>query len=156
MMLSGLFLNATAQVDSLKLIKEINEQVWKPFITTFTSGDDNGFKALHSSRITRVEIDRGTVKDFDQYFPSRSGPRRQHQRREFELRFDQRICNGNKAWETGYYKGTVTPEGKPAFSYYGRFFVVLEKENGLWKIVVDADTGKDANEFTFLKASAME
>ena len=43
--------------------KEINEQVWKPFITTFTSGDNKGFEAVHSERITRVEIDRNKVKE---------------------------------------------------------------------------------------------
>ena len=45
---------------------------------------------------------------------------------------------------------------KEARSYYGRFFVVLEKENGTWKILVDADTGKDANEENFNQAFPME
>ena len=46
---------AYAQSDSLQ--KQINEQVWKPFISTFNSGDDEGFKAVHSKDVIRVSQD---------------------------------------------------------------------------------------------------
>ncbi|MBL7703659.1 MAG: hypothetical protein JNM14_15520 [Ferruginibacter sp.] len=150
---------ASAQTDSLKWVNEINEQVWKPFVTHFISGNTEGFSSVHSKRVTRVEIDRGILKDYEKYFPPvapASSPVKKNTSRLFELRFDKRISNGTKAWETGYYKGTVMQEGKEPRSYYGRFFVVLEKEEGVWKILVDADTGKEANEENFGKAFAME
>ena len=147
---------AYAQPDSLKWIKEINEQVWKPFATHFVSGNREGFRSVHSKRITRVEIDRGVVLDYEKYFPEQGLPTVRNYKRAFELRFDKRISNGTRAWESGYYKGTVTQEGKEPRSYYGRFYVVLEKEEGTWKIIVDADTGKDANEENFNKAAPME
>ncbi len=152
-------LTAASQTDSLKWVKEINEQVWKPFITHLVSGNKTAFSDVHSKRITRVEIDRGVLLDFEKYFPpadSTGSSRKKKTDWVFELRFDKRISNGAKAWESGYYKGTVKEEGKESRSYYGRFFVVLEKENGTWKILVDADTGKDANEENFNKAFAME
>lgn len=154
-----IFLNATAQSDSLKWVKEINEQVWKPFVTYFISGNNKGFSSVHSKNITRVEIDGNRLLDYNKYFPDTDANVKQDKKnvnRLFELRFDKRISNGTKAWETGYYKGTVMQEGKEPRSYYGRFFVVLEKENGTWKILVDADTGKDANEENFIKAFPME
>jgi hypothetical protein len=158
------FFQAFAQTDSLKWVKEINEQVWKPFVTSFTSGNNEGFKALHSKRITRVIVDDNVIKDFDKYFPPAQnkpnptaiGSTNNNTQRLFELRFDKRIANGNKAWETGYYKGTVAEPGKEARVYYGRFFVVLEKENGIWKIIVDADTGKEATRENFEAAAPME
>ena len=153
------FVFAGAQSDSLKWVKEINEQVWKPFITHFIAGNNEGFSSVHSKRITRVEIDRGVLKDYERYFPPvtpNSSPVKKNTNRLFELRFDKRISNGSRAWESGYYKGTVRQEGKEPRSYYGRFFVVLEKEEGVWKILVDADTGKEANEENFSKAAAME
>lgn len=153
------FWNAGAQNDSLKWVKEINRQVWKPFITHFTSGNQEGFRTLHSKKVTRVEIDGGVVLDYDKYFPpidpNAAQPKRSGKRL-FELRFDKRISNGTRAWESGYYKGTVIQEGKETRSYYGRFYVVLEKEEGIWKILVDADTGKEANEANFNKAFPME
>jgi hypothetical protein len=150
---------AEAQSDSLKWVKEINEQVWKPFISHITSGNNEGFSSLHSKRITRVTIDNGTVHDYEKYFPPQSGNANKQQKTTnllFELRFDKRISNGTKAWETGYYKGRVMKDGVEQRSYYGRFFVVLEKENGIWKIIVDADTGTGATNENFNKASPIE
>lgn len=153
------FASANAQSDSLKWVTEINEQVWKPFVAHFISGNKEGFRNVHSKRITRIEIDRGKVLDHEKYFPpvdhNGKQPSQSFQRL-FELKFDKRISDGKKAWESGYYKGTVMQEGKEPRSYYGRFFVVLEKEEGVWKILVDADTGKDANEESFSKAFSME
>ncbi len=153
------FMSAEAQADSVKWVKEINEQVWKPFITSFTSGDKEGFRAVHSKRITRVEIDRNLVMNYEKYFPAidpNAPPAKRNGTSTFELRFDKRISNGNNAWESGFYKGTYSLEGKLLRSWYGRFYVILEKENGVWKILVDADTGKDANEENFKNASSME
>lgn len=150
---------AMSQSDSLIWIIEINEQVWKPFITHLISDDKEGFRNVHSKRITRVEIDRNAVLDYEKYFPSidpNAAPVKKNTKLLFDLRFDKRISNGTRAWETGYYKGTVVQEGKEPRSYYGRFYVVLEKENGTWKILVDADTGKTANEENFNKAFPME
>jgi hypothetical protein len=148
-----------AQSDSLKWVTEINEQVWKPFVTHFISGNKEGFRNVHSKHITRVEIDRGVVMDHDKYFPPTDPNAKQppkNYQRQFELRFDKRISNGTRAWESGYYKGMVIQEGKAPRSYYGRFFVVLQKEDNVWKILVDADTGKDANEANFNMAAPME
>lgn len=153
------FLYSNAQSDSLKWVKEINEQVWKPFVASFISGNNEGFSNVHSKRITRVEIDRGILKDYNKYFPALTpgpSPGNKNTSRLFELRFDKRISNGTQAWETGYYRGAVMQDGKELRSYYGRFFVVLEKEGGVWKILVDADTGKGVNEENFNKAYAME
>ncbi|MBK8494215.1 MAG: nuclear transport factor 2 family protein [Chitinophagaceae bacterium] len=150
---------AMSQSDSLKWVKEINEQVWKPFITHLISDDKEGFRSVHSKRITRIEIDGNAVLDYEKYFPTidpNAIPVKKNSKLIFGLRFDKRISNGTRAWETGYYKGTVMQEGKEPRSYYGRFFVVLEKENGTWKILVDADTGKAANEENFNKAFPME
>lgn len=152
------FTSSGAQTDSLKWVKEINGQVWEPFVEHFISGNKAGFSAVHSKNITRVQIDAGIVQGYEKYFPAdtSSNPAWKNVKRLFELRFDKRISNGTKAWESGYYKGTVMQEGKQPRSYYGRFFVVLQKENGVWKILVDADTGKNANEESFNKASPIQ
>ena len=150
---------SNAQADSVKYAREINEQVWKPFIHSLITGDKQGLRDVHSKRIMRVEIDRNKIIDYDKYFPpvsSDSANRPKMANRDFILRFDKRISNGERAWESGIYKGSVTIEGKRPRVYYGRFFVVLEKEGGTWKIIVDADTAKGADEPAFNAASAME
>ncbi len=155
-----IYANATAQADNFNCQKEINEAVWKPFVKHLLSGNNRDFRALHSKRITRVEIDQNILQDYETYFPADKRndtiSSRTSVSRTFELRFDKRICNGNKAWETGYYKGSVTEAGKESRVYYGRFFVVLEKEEGVWKIIADADTAKDATAGNFDKAAPVE
>jgi ketosteroid isomerase-like protein len=43
-------------------------------------------------------------------------------------------------------------------SLYGRFHVVLRKENGVWKILVDKDSseGRSIDETDYVAAKAME
>ena len=145
-----------AQSDSLKRIKEINEQVWKPFIIALTSRNNKDLQKLHSRQITRVEIDNNVVMDFEKYFPENSGSSYRQNKLQFELRFDKRIGNNDREWESGYYQGTVMETGKANRVYYGRFYVLLWKENGVWKIVLDADTHTGATEQSFNAAAAME
>lgn len=155
-----IFAHATAQADNSNCVKEINEAVWKPFAKHLLSGNNPAFRALHSKRITRVQIDQNILQDYDKYFPAdkRNDTSSLHTSisRTFELRFDKRICNGNKAWETGYYKGSVTEAGKEKQVYYGRFFVVLEKEEGVWKIITDADTSIEATAGNFDRAAPVK
>ncbi len=41
--------------------KEINEQVWKPFIETFSNNNQEGFNAVHSNDIIRVMQKDNTI-----------------------------------------------------------------------------------------------
>lgn len=135
--------------------KEINEQVWKPFISTFSNNDQKGFAAVHSKDIIRVLQDDGKIWGHTQYFPADKQDNGAQQRRDIELRFIQRIAENEKAFEIGYYKTTMyAPDGSPR-SFYGKFHVVLRKEAGIWKILVDADTSKDVKKEDFEKGKAL-
>ena len=148
---------SNAQADSLKRVQEINQQVWKPFISALTSRNNPDFRKLHSKRITRVEIDNNLVQDYDHYFKENYKKQSNDKStRLFELRFDKRIGSNTREWESGYYKSTVIQPGKEARVYYGKFFVLLEKENGVWKILLDADTSQGATEQAFNEANNME
>ena len=78
-------------------------------------------------------------------------------KRDIELRFQQRIASADKAFEVGYYKtsstNAVTGERRTS---YGKFHVLLRKENGAWKILLDADANEKTDETVFLKAVPME
>jgi hypothetical protein len=57
----------------------------------------------------------------------------------YELRFIQRIASNDKAFEVGYYKTTSTNKSTgEARTGHGKFHFVLRRENGTWKILVDA------------------
>lgn len=143
-----------------KNTKEINEQVWHPFIKAFANGDDKLFKSVHSIEVIRVMQDDRAILDYEQYFkkiPDSIKAKWSNWKKDIELRFIQRIASDDKAFEVGFYKTTSrnsqTGEQRESF---GRFHVLLRKENGIWKILMDADTGEGASEETFNKAGLMQ
>ena len=147
-----------SQPDSLQ--RQINEQVWKPFIVSFNNGDDETFSSVHSKEIIRVMQDDKQIIGFDQYFkniPDSVKAKWTSWKKNIELRFIQRIAGFDKAFEVGYYKTTSTniKTGEIRTSI-GKFHVLLRKENGKWKILMDADTGEGANEEVFRKAFPIE
>jgi ketosteroid isomerase-like protein len=148
----------SAQSDSLQ--KQIDEQVWKPFISSFNSGNDEGFKALHSKDVIRVSQDSKQIFGYDQYFkkmPDSIKARWGIWKKDIELRFTQRIASNGKAFEVGYYKttSTDTAAGKTRTGY-GKFHVLLRKENNIWKILMDEDANENTTEALFQTGKAIE
>ncbi len=149
---------AFSQNDSLQ--KEINTQVWKPFIKAFNSDDDEAFRAVHSKDVIRVMQDNDQVIGYDQYFqkiPDSIKAKWIDWKKNIELRFLQRIASNGRAFEVGYYKTTnsnaVTGEERTS---YGKFHVLLRKEKGIWKILMDADAHEKTDDAVFLTANPME
>jgi len=153
-----LFFQSFSQADSIQ--KQINEQVWKPFIQSFNNNDSEVFKSVHSEDVIRVIRDDNTILGYQEYFreiPDSIKLKWSSWKKNIELRFIQRIANNDKAFETGYYKttSTNTSTGEKRTGY-GKFQVLLRKENGTWKILMDADARENTNEKVFLTGSAME
>src|SRR6202035_3922557 len=95
-----LFQDLKAQDDSLQ--KQINDQVWKPFIKSFNSGDEEGFKAVHSMDMIRVIQDDQQIFGYERYFqksPDSLRVKWGEWKKEIELRFLQRIAANGKAFE---------------------------------------------------------
>lgn len=144
------------------LQKEINEQVWKPFISTFNSFDTEGFMAVHSTDAIRSARDAKSIMNWSEYKQQQQkGDQRSKEnnvKRTLELRFTERIAQNNLGMEVGIYKTSVTNTKGETQSFYGRFHVVLRKENGQWKILVDTDSseGNTISEKDFLAASPLE
>jgi ketosteroid isomerase-like protein len=147
-----------AQADSLQ--KQINEQVWKPFITSFNNRDDEAFSAVHSKDVTRVLQDNNQLMGYNEYFkkvPDSVKARWSVWTRNIELRFIQRLAANGRAFEVGYYKtiSTNSSTGEKRTGY-GKFHVLLRKENGVWKILMDADANEKTTETVFLSGQPME
>lgn len=150
--------SAFSQTGSLQ--KEINEQVWKPFINAFNNNDNEAFSAVHSKEVIRVSQDDHQIIGYSEYFkkiPDSVKAKWKDWKRNIELRFLQRIASGDKAFEVGYYKSsstnTLTGEKRTG---YGKFHVLLRKENGAWKILMDADANENTDESVFITAKPME
>ncbi|WP_153796390.1 nuclear transport factor 2 family protein [Foetidibacter luteolus] len=145
------------QADSLQ--QQINRDVWKPFIAAFNQLDTDGFMAVHSKNMTRVIQDDSLVWDYQQYYNSnRQGndySKENLKERTIELRFIQRMAANGKASKVGYYKTSSVAKDGTTRAGYGKFHVLLQKENGLWKILMDADAHNNTTEAIFNSAKPM-
>jgi ketosteroid isomerase-like protein len=157
---SVLVLCLTAHAQDFK--KEINEQVWKPFIAGFTNGDTDQFMSVHSKELVRSPRDSKSIQTWDEYYQgTKTGNDRRKtsgRKSEIELRFTERIATSQQAIDVGIYKTTSIAGDGQRRSFYGRFHVVLRKESGVWKILVDMDSseGGTISEQAFTAASPME
>ena len=148
--------NSMAQAPNYQ--KEINEQVWLPFIESYGSNNSEAFMALHSKDLVRVTVDNKVIQLFDSYKYStergNSNRKNLNIKPSIEFRFVQRIANDQAAYEVGYYK--VTSNEPTGVSYfYGKFTVVLRKESGKWKITLDSDSSEGITESVFNSGQKM-
>jgi ketosteroid isomerase-like protein len=140
----------------------INDQVWKPFIQAYNDHDIDGFLAVHSKDVVRSPRDAKMVLNWNQYYEQQKQGDDQGKasgnKRQLDLRFTERIASDAQAMEVGIYKVIVTDKQGSIRTFYGRFHVVLRKENGTWKILADTDSseGKTIDEQDFMAANAME
>jgi len=141
---------------------EINAQVWRPFIQSFNDHDTKAFMSIHSKDVVRSPRDAKLVWNYDEYYKNQeNGDKRElasGSKRQLELRFTERIANNGMAVEVGVYKTTMTRNDGTTHSFYGRFHVVMRKENGIWKILVDTDSSESGtiDEQDFMAAQPME
>lgn len=140
----------------------VNEQVWKPFIQAFNDRDTKKFMDVHSKDVVRSSRDSKQVLGWDEYYKQMErGDKAESaskSKRILELRFTERVYGNGKGIEVGIYKTTYVGGDGIAKSFYGRFHVVLRKENGTWKILVDTDSSEKhmISEKDFLEAAPME
>jgi len=145
LVISCLFLIGTpgfSQRDSV-LQAEIDAQVWRPFIQSFSTFDAAAFNTLHTADILRggpwglVEGDTYRQNTSESFAKNNAAG----VRRKIAFTFEQRVQRETVAYEVGYYRVvSETDSGEPHTSY-GQFHVVLRKENGSWKIAQDWDAG---------------
>lgn len=152
-----LFFSTTAFAQSAQ--KEINEQVWKPFIKGFSERNTEIFMGVHSKDLVRSPRDNKQVLNWETYYNETDTWNKQAKGRlQIELHFSERINNENQAIDVGIYKTTSFSEDGKSRVGYGRFHVVLRKEDNVWKILVDTDSneGRTIGETQFAAAKPME
>ena len=118
------------------------------------------FMAVHSKEMSRVNQDGKKIYGYEKYYQENKNwndrSKKEGRKHNIELRFTQRIAGNDRGFEVGYYKTTsIQPNGESR-SFYGKFHVLLRKENGKWKILMDADANEKTNEAIFLTATPLE
>lgn len=142
---SAFFLCLTSFVFAQDHQKEINEQVWKPFLKASSEFDGEAFMSVQSKDLVQASLESGRVLNYQQYeqniVPNFKRIRSEAKvKRTTEMRFTERIANHQFAYERGYFKSVTVRANGETRTGYSEFYMVLRKENGQWKIFVDSDS----------------
>jgi ketosteroid isomerase-like protein len=143
-----IFINNNTDIKEpyIETFEQINDQVWYPFIESYQNLDTDAFINLHHPKLVRMVLNDGMQYDIDTYFIQQKEVNDHYKTtkktRTIELRFQHRTVQDSFAYEIGYYKSTsYVPRDPKGTENYGKFNVILKKENGTWKILSDADHG---------------
>ena len=152
------FKNTLAQETQI----EINNHVWKPFIENVNKSSTPVFMALHSKDAVRSPRVAKTIWNRDNCNKRQSAgdleDKKQNRKRTLELHLTESIVKGDLAFDVGVYRTSYLLLDGKTENYYGRFHVVMRKEKGVWKILIDTDSseGGTIEEKDFLAANAMK
>lgn len=121
--------------------REIDLQVWKPFVEAYNTYNAQLYNSLHTNDIFRVypgNVTEGLAykKHNQQRFAK---AKKEGRTRKLEFKFVERKATKDRAYEVGFFKVKLMHQVKTNY-YYGKFHVVLKKINGQWKIIQDWDT----------------
>lgn len=128
-----------------KSLKEINQDIWIPFKEAFAGNQAEKFLSLHSKDLTRASGKE--IFNFSQYAENQKKSFQNFIQEgiklEIDFRFLERIANETQASERGIYATTIKTKEGQSNVYYGKFHVILRKEKGIWKILVDYDSNEN-------------
>ncbi|TYA71507.1 nuclear transport factor 2 family protein [Seonamhaeicola marinus] len=140
-------------------LKAINSQLWTNFTKAYELLDYNLFASIHANDLVRVSGNSKTISNKTTYIDKYIKWWTDNDRKQtISFRFLERIVSNNKASERGIYKLTIGPNTQNEKSYYGKFHVILTKENSIWKILVDYDSSENdtIDETSYLNAFAID
>ena len=111
---------------NIETFKQINDQVWYPFVQSYQDLDTEAFMRLHSAKLVRMDLNEGLQYDFDTYSIHQQEVDNYYKStkktRTIELRFEHRTVQDSFAYEIGYYKATsYVPREPKGTEYFGKF-----------------------------------
>jgi hypothetical protein len=150
-------ISTNAQSKNYQMLKEINTSVWVNFYKAFSDLNYKYMSEIHSKNLVRVSGGKrilGYSEYIDNYKKSFEASRKTNQTSTINLRFFERIYSEKRASERGIYKLTRNKGTNKEKSYYGKFHIILIKEDKMWQILVDYDSNENntIGEKQFLKA----
>ncbi|MDO5981175.1 DUF4440 domain-containing protein [Flavivirga spongiicola] len=154
-----LLLGSKTIAQNINDLEAINSQVWSNFTKSFESLDYQLFESLHSNDLIRVNKDIKSIKTKEAYL---NGYKNRWEntslKQTISFRFLERFSKDGMSSERGIYKFTRDLNTENEKSYYGKFHVILKKEENLWKILIDYDSteNESINETHYNNAFALD
>ena len=148
---------------NIDYLKEINKDIWLPFMDSYATLDVEKYKSLETEDFIRVDGNNKNLPSHKEYFDNVatwfSDMKKEGRKLTIAFRFTERFAKDGTASERGIYElKSFDANGKEVFKSYGKFHVFLRKLNEKWKIVVDYDSYENGsiNEQSYLDAFQMD
>lgn len=146
---------------SADIMTSVYKDIWQPFMESYRDLNIEKFKSLQANDLTKVSIDRNTIQTKAVYFAEIEAFFNQFKQmnRQMDVKFSilSTATGDGKIYQTGYY--SIGSRGSNSESFqtmgYGYFTVVLIKEDGIWKISMDADKQSTISEDEFRKSKVI-
>lgn len=128
------------------LLRELERDIWQPFVAAQAASDVEAYIALHSPSLVRASADARQVQTHADWAAHTralwKSMTERGRRAEISFRFIERLAAADAASERGVY--ALTLHGAPGGprSFHGQFHVISRKEGGRWRIVVDYDSSE--------------
>lgn len=150
----------SSQTPSSEVARQIDAQVWTPMMAASNAFDADGFLGVLSPDLVRVAVDSNEVYGLGRYEREiRAGFARARERgirRRSEVRFLSRAQSDDLARDAGIFRSEAIQADGEVRVRYTAFEVLLRREDGRWKILVDQDTARGGaiTEEDYLKGTA--
>ena len=140
-------------------LEEINRDIWRPFVEGVATYKHELYLGVRSKDYIRLQADSRFFLDHDDYVDDTRRMMAQYAeqgaRIDIEMRFTERIVNGESASERGIMKVTFTTPSSEARVSYAPFHAISRRERGTWKVLVDYFAADPADALAFARARAM-
>ncbi|WP_378173044.1 hypothetical protein [Aquimarina sp. SS2-1] len=129
-----------------KFHQKINQDMYGNFSEAFQKLDFTLFESIHSKKMIRISGGEGgeirSVKEYLAGYKKRwNDPKKKASPIHFRL--FERITSDSIVSDRGIYRVTYkNDQGETEYSY-GQFHVLLQLENGFWKILIDYDANEN-------------
>jgi hypothetical protein len=142
-------------------LEEINQDVWMPFMEGVKKDDESLYLRVRSTDYVRVDPTHRFILNYADYVDDTVKMMRRYREQgtsvTIDIRFEERITDGQSASEKGISRVLFAAKGAEARTYYGRFHTISRKEDGKWRVLTEYfPPSDDVGETQFLGAKALD
>lgn len=144
------FVHAHATPAQVQALQQVNRDIWEPFARGVGQFDEAAWSGVRSRDFVLVQQGKPHFLDHDFYFEDSAKVMRELRqagtRLALELRFEERMTDGEHSSERGLVRTTMTEAGKPPRTFYSRFHAISRVEDNRWRVLTEYRTpaGPDA------------
>jgi hypothetical protein len=142
--------SASATPAQSEALRALNRDVWEPFVRGVSTFDDAAYLGVRSRDFVMVQQGKPHFLDHDFYTEDSVKVMRELKdagtRLALEVRFEERMTDGEYSSERGLVRTTVTDAANVSRTSHSRFHSIARLEGGHWRVLTEyrSAAGKDA------------